>query len=372
MDENGIAVSVVVPVYNSVEYLPQLLDGLLQESGVNFEVILVNDGSSDGSESLVDCYAKADPRVVLVHQSNAGQSSARNVGMDMARGEYVTFCDNDDCVLPGFVSENYACAKEHDADCVRYGCMYLTIDEGGSVVRKRIFCPHSNRVFDEGWIASYASEISYGMGTVWTGLYKRAVIEKHSIRFIEAFRNGFEDELFNDEFMVHAERYALNPTVYYVWKQRMSQSTSATVSQNGLDSVQILLEYEFEMFRLAGLLDRDSAFCVERLMSLVRGLLSRSTFRAERAYPSEKEIYERVREIILPYRELLEGLNNGFSTLVVSKCLLNRNYRLLYFGIGFYMRLQMIGSRVLLAPIANRGRGLLRKSTRFGSSAKTR
>lgn len=344
MNQDAVAVSVIVPVYNSVEYLPRLLYGLLRETGVTFEVILVDDGSSDGSESIVDRYAGADARVIAVHQRNAGQCRARNVGMDVARGEYVTFCDNDDLVLPGFVSQNYTFAKEHEADCVRFGFAYLTISEAGTVVRKRTYCPDSIEIFNRGWVASHANKICYGIDGVWTGLYRRTVIEKHSIRFNEAFRSGYEDFLFNDEFMVHADSYALNPKVYYVWQQRMSHSTSATVSQNGLDSVATVLAYEHEMFRLAGLLDDDPAFCARHLMDCVKGTLSRSAFNGNRAYSQERELYEKVRGVILPYGDLLGRTENDFVTMVVSRCLLSRIYRPLYYGIFLDILVQRIRS----------------------------
>ena len=89
-------VSVIVPVYNSEKYLSNCVDSILRQSYTNLEVLLIDDGSTDGSPEICDDYAHQDSRVRVVHQSNGGISAAQNAGLDMARGAYITFSDNDD------------------------------------------------------------------------------------------------------------------------------------------------------------------------------------------------------------------------------------------------------------------------------------
>lgn len=85
-------ISVIVPVYNTEKYLQECLDSVLAQTYANFELLLINDGSKDGSPQICDAYAAKDDRVKVFHQENAGVSAARNKGLDNAKGEYVRYC----------------------------------------------------------------------------------------------------------------------------------------------------------------------------------------------------------------------------------------------------------------------------------------
>ncbi|WP_197735986.1 glycosyltransferase family 2 protein [Arabiibacter massiliensis] len=104
--------SIIVPVYNTTDYLPQCVDGVLSQSFDDWELILVDDGSTDGSGAVCEAYAARDKRVRVLHQANGGVSAARNAGLDVAVGEYVWFCDSDDSVVPGALDELYACIAD--------------------------------------------------------------------------------------------------------------------------------------------------------------------------------------------------------------------------------------------------------------------
>ena len=96
-------ISVIVPVYNTEKYLRQCIDSILAQTFTDFELLLINDGSTDGSGAICDEYAQKDSRVRVFHQENGGVSSARNVGLDNARGEWITFCDSDDTIDESFL-----------------------------------------------------------------------------------------------------------------------------------------------------------------------------------------------------------------------------------------------------------------------------
>lgn len=96
-------VSVVMPVYQVVDYVDEAVSSVLNQTYRNFELILIDDGSTDGSEKKCDAWAEIDPRVAVVHQKNAGQSSARNLGISKARGEFILFVDSDDYLYPSLL-----------------------------------------------------------------------------------------------------------------------------------------------------------------------------------------------------------------------------------------------------------------------------
>lgn len=97
---NGPAVSVIVPVYNIKPFLCSCIDSILAQSFKNFELIIIDDGSTDGSEIICDAYAKRDRRIRVFHQENSGVSSARNLGVKKAKGQYISFVDSDDMIHP--------------------------------------------------------------------------------------------------------------------------------------------------------------------------------------------------------------------------------------------------------------------------------
>lgn len=98
-------VSIIVPIYNTAKYLPKCLDSILSQTYQNLEIILVDDGSTDDSGKIADGYAKKDRRIKVIHQKNAGQSSARNHGLKNATGEYISFIDSDDTVAKTFIEK---------------------------------------------------------------------------------------------------------------------------------------------------------------------------------------------------------------------------------------------------------------------------
>ncbi len=121
-------VSVIVPVYKAESYLHKCLDSILQQSFRDFELILVDDGSPDASGMICDEYAKIDQRVSVVHKANGGVSSARQTGLNMAKGDYVIFVDSDDWVEPDYLSELYNKALHESADMVV--CDFYEIERG--------------------------------------------------------------------------------------------------------------------------------------------------------------------------------------------------------------------------------------------------
>lgn len=113
-----VKISAVVPVYNVEQYLDRCIKSLQNQTFDSFEIILVDDGSTDKSGQMCDAYAKEDPRIQVLHKENGGQSSARNAGQERATGEYVLFVDSDDFVSTQIMEKLYALARKYQADVV--------------------------------------------------------------------------------------------------------------------------------------------------------------------------------------------------------------------------------------------------------------
>lgn len=113
-----IKVSIIVPVYNVLEYLPECIESLLSQSYKNYEIILVNDGSNDGSGNLCDEYTQNYENIFVLHKENGGISSARNAGLDLATGDYIAFVDSDDFVSSDYLKVMVDLIEKYDCDLV--------------------------------------------------------------------------------------------------------------------------------------------------------------------------------------------------------------------------------------------------------------
>ena len=115
-------ISIIVPVYQVKDYVGECVESLMAQTYMNLEILLVDDGSTDGSGAICDEYACGDNRIRVIHQENQGLSSARNTGLDQAKGEYVAFVDSDDAVRPDFIEILYDLADRYQADIA--ACAY--------------------------------------------------------------------------------------------------------------------------------------------------------------------------------------------------------------------------------------------------------
>ena len=243
-----VLVSVIMPVYNSEAYLEKAVESVLRQDFDGFELIVVDDGSPDESGKICDRIAQKDSRVVVIHKPNGGSCSARNAGMEQARGEYVAFCDNDDEYLPGLISENYSLAKRENADVIRF-CRSKTETLNGKVVAETTTGGFVLQTIKQEQIASRYGEIKKARSGVWTGMYRKQYLDQHGIRFDESMRYGYEDVMFNLSCYEAGGTIVLNPSVYYRWLQRLEHSTTGKYSQNVYDSIVRCLHKEERIIR---------------------------------------------------------------------------------------------------------------------------
>ena len=203
-------ISVIVPVYKAEKFLHRCVDSILAQSYTDFELLLVEDGSPDNSGVICDEYAAKDSRVRVFHKENGGVSSARNLGLDNAKGEWITFCDADDYVAPDWLSA-YGKAMAENIDLAIQG--FYIIDEGRAIKNELPQC-QGYTIEDKRELIT--SLMRHGMyGYLWVKLFRRQLIEQHSIRFDtnSAFR---EDAQFFSEFMVHVKKnVCLDDVGYY-------------------------------------------------------------------------------------------------------------------------------------------------------------
>src|SRR4051812_47980519 len=123
-------ISIIVPVYNVQSFIRECIESILGQSFVDFELILVNDGSSDQSGFICDEYSNTDKRIVVIHKENGGQSSARNMGIESAKGEFIGFVDSDDWIHSDMYKTLYSKVMETNAEII--ACNLLKFDKNST------------------------------------------------------------------------------------------------------------------------------------------------------------------------------------------------------------------------------------------------
>ena len=240
-----IDVSVIMPVYNSKEYLSTAIESILNQDYENYELLLIDDGSQDGSGQVCEEYSEKYDNVRVYHKENGGICNARNFGLNQATGKYIMFCDNDDIYLPGAIRDNITYALKYDADIVRYSRKRVHVGEDEKKIEENFIYDYQFNVFEgEQVVQNYGVLRNISSG-IWCSLYRRDIIVKHKICFREDFKSGFEDMCFNIEFSRYIQKAVTNPKVYYHWIQREGHSTSKKYSDNMLYALIECLKMEY-------------------------------------------------------------------------------------------------------------------------------
>ena len=130
-------VSVIIPIYNVEKYLAECIESVINQTFSDLEIILVNDGSTDNCREICENYKRKDNRIKLIHKSNGGPSSARNAGIDIAKGDYFTFIDSDDYIMPDMIEQLIYVSQSTDAD-ISICCKSDYKDESDKGINKDI------------------------------------------------------------------------------------------------------------------------------------------------------------------------------------------------------------------------------------------
>jgi glycosyltransferase involved in cell wall biosynthesis len=191
-------ISVIVAVYNTEKYLKQCVDSILSQTYKNFELILVNDGSTDSSVKICDHYAKKDERIKVLHQKNSGQTVARQAGFLKSSGKYCLVFDSDDWLEPTALEQMHKAITENNADMVMFDG-YFNYDERSITVRQSI----NSGLYDEKRLLKelyptmlYSGRFYYFSvyAAMWNKLFKRGLLQKHLLNVKPDIRIG-EDGL---------------------------------------------------------------------------------------------------------------------------------------------------------------------------------
>jgi glycosyltransferase involved in cell wall biosynthesis len=233
-------VTVIIPAYNAGPYLADCLDSLLGQTLADIEVICVDDGSTDDSLATMKSYAQADSRVKVLHQENAGAGAARNAGLAVAEGEYLSFVDADDFFEPTMLEDVYGRCTTDDADVCLFKARYFETDSGRSIpadglVRVELLPPSMPFSRDD----MPDDILAFASPAPWNKLFKRAFVEDEGLRFQEIKRAN--DLLFTKLATAKARRITFVDKYLVNYRTGTESSLQATNHETPLEFYDALL-----------------------------------------------------------------------------------------------------------------------------------
>ncbi|MEI2396969.1 glycosyltransferase family 2 protein, partial [Paenibacillus phytohabitans] len=222
-------VSVIIPIFNVERYLSKCIDSIINQSYIQLEIILVDDGSPDKSGDICDYYKDADSRIIVIHKINGGLSSARNAGLESATGEYIVFVDSDDWIDEFMIEDMVNTAYSENADIVQ--CGFRRVNENGSL-KNEFRLKDETFIGEEEILKNYFQQNKINV-VVWNKLYKRELFL--GVRLIE--NRLYEDIMFTFDILLEVKKLVSIQGVYYNYLQRKQSIMGSSFSPRKLDMI---------------------------------------------------------------------------------------------------------------------------------------
>lgn len=228
-------ISIIVPVYNGEKYIRKTIDSILDQTFENFELILINDGSTDRTREILEECKEKDKRLKVIHQENSGPGVARNVGIREARGEYIGFVDGDDCIEKKMYEKLLNAVAENKVEMAMCGYTEKR-DKDEIVVRanlqdKKILF---QKEIEENIISTFVKNANFGYFALWNKIYYKEFLLENDL-FIEEDRKQGEDWWFNIRVFCQLQSFVyLDEPLYYYIRQN-SESLMNAYNESNID-----------------------------------------------------------------------------------------------------------------------------------------
>lgn len=219
-------ISVIIPVYNTAEFLPECLDSIIAQTYGDFEVVMVDDGSTDNSGEICDAYQAKDKRFKVVHKTNEGVTKARETALECVTGEYFAFVDSDDTIEPSMFEDMMVLVEQYSPDIIQ-SCFFKGQEGAGNL---------SIKEYTGSDALCNLLRFENIQQSLCLGLYRRSLFENYSLPSDIQF---WEDFTINAELMSKAKKVVTTPLAYYNYRDREGSATRVTVNKKTLTCLQI-------------------------------------------------------------------------------------------------------------------------------------
>lgn len=210
-------VSLIIPAYNAKDYIARSIDSALASDFANLEIVIVNDGSTDDTQKIIDWYDKNYENIVSIQKENGGVADTRNVGIEAAKGEYIAFMDNDDLIRPNMISSLYNTITKNNCD-VAIAPLYRITDKGYSTHCNLPFMPDIPHDIDKYLDIMYTP--NFYNCAIWNKLYKASMVKAHPLGKLK-----YEDVSWTPCILSYAEKFCFLKTPFYEWDRKTRPET---------------------------------------------------------------------------------------------------------------------------------------------------
>lgn len=323
--ENKPLISIIMPVYNAEKYVRSAIQSVIEQTFQNWELIIIDDKSSDNSGEICDKWGRNDKRVRVIHLSkNGGAGNARNTGIREAQGKYITFLDSDDSINRELYETVLRKSKGYDIDLFVWGVTEQYYDRKGRIIREnKLFLP-TKLYLDENEVHDKVIELEDKtlFGYQWNHLYKSEIVKKNSIYFEPVVL--YEDYFFNLAYISCISSMCIVDNVGYYYAKRMNQSITNQYVQDYFPLSQRRVNEMLKMHERWGKLSmKVTESCGNRYLRYICSAIMRNNDkRSEMSRKEKKEWIKRLYKEPL-YMEVAKNCKPNGMLLVLLQKLVN-------------------------------------------------
>ena len=283
-------VSIIMPAYNTEQYIARGIDSCLQQSCDNWELLVIDDGSADGTVRVVEEYVQRDERIRLIPAEHGGVSRARNCGIEHAEGEYILFLDSDDWLEKDALEQLFRMQQEHPSHliaCDRFSVRYSDMNEDMEKVKR----PKTSAVLSTEQALLMTGKEQYNNSSV-NKLFRHSIMDENNIRFAPEISYG-EDELLVFQYLLHTDGMVFTEKAYWNVLERSGSATRdgfRSAFLTSLDEVDRMMVYGRDHGVSMAVQERLQELKVEKARNLLRRYLE--------ANAEEPEALKRLRNVL--------------------------------------------------------------------------
>ena len=334
--------SIIVPVYNGGKYLKKCINNILEQTYKDFELIIINDGSTDDTKAICDSLANIDDRVKFIHKKNEGVSIARNTGFEVAKGKYIGFVDCDDSIDKNMYKVMIENMQKQDTDCVI--CSFMSVFDDRE--EKNLFEDAEKKIeknkFKEDLTLKMISPINEDgspnniiMGSIWRCLFKKEIVDKNNLIFDKELKYS-EDLIFVLEYLEVCKSIYITNDIFYFYNRKSEAGSTTQKHIVGLeDNIDKVNKIILEMLNLKNI--KDTKIWALREITYIYTLAVNIALQKEKSFAQKiTELKQMVKRRQFNYyiKKLNSNEYYGLNKLVI----LSLKYRLYFLVIKYYSK----------------------------------